>query len=245
MVKKKYSICLIIFTLSTLITGCAGLSSNRVEWDKLEERKIFLTEFQYVHLDDDTKSAFNDIKNIPVKKIMYALAREYNIEIDISDFNKFIKTKNTSAIKTDGFLRDKTFTWHSPKTDIKNRIVITHEKDFFDESKMNLKVTAYSDGRILRTINISFSKIDYIFVQLKFTLSHADEIFAEYDKNDFENKNTIPGLIISYVDSAEIVDESTVSEIKLKLENHVKSLNQEQKDTFKHEMIDYIYKICK
>ena len=240
---ERYSMCAFIFVLCIFITGCAGLSSKK--WENLTDRKFYLVEFQYIHKGDKNETAFNDIKNFPVKKIMYALARDYNIEIDLSDFNKFVKTGNTSEIKTSGLFRDEKFTWNSSKTDIRNRIVIVYEKDYFDESKMKFSITAYSDKKILKKIDISFSNKDHIFKQFKYYLSLAEESFAEYDKNDFENKNNVPGLILGYYEPVVKAEGNPVEDIKSKLDNHVKSLSQEQKEIFKHEMIDYIYKICK
>ena len=235
--------CVFIIVLFIFITGCAVLSSKK--WENLADRKFYLVEFQYIHKGDKKETAFNDIKNFPVKKIMYALARDYNIEIDLSDYNKFIKTGNTAEIKTAGFFRDEKFTWNSPKADIKNSIVIVYEKDYFDESKMKSTITAYSDNKILKKIDISFSDKDRIFKQFKYYLSLAEESFSEYDKNDFEDKNNVPGLILGYYEPVVHAEADPTEDIKSKLENHVKSLSQEQKEIFKHEMIDYIYKICK
>jgi len=241
---KKHIITFLVFLLINVYTGCASIGGSNAELSNLQDKKFYLTEFQYVHTGKDKKYAYDIMSNFPVKKIMYILSKEYNLEIDMSDYYRFIKTGNSNEIKPEGFVRYEKFTWKSSNSDAGNRISIIFEKDYFDESKMNFSLIIFSDNKKFKSIKLDFSRLDYLFKQMDFYISKTDEYIIEFDKNDYDTKNQVPGLILGEPGSRKSIDVEKKDEIKSILDEYVKTLNPEQKKAFKHEIIDHIYKIC-
>lgn len=241
---NKRILILLISLLVSLYTGCAGLGGSKTDWTNLKDRKFFLTEFQYIHTGKNKKDAYDVMCNFPVKKIMYILSKEYNIEIDMSDFYRFIKTGNSNEIKAEGFVRYEKFTWKSANSDAENKISIIFEKDYFDESKMKFALNTFFDNKKMKSFQLDFSKLDFLFKQMYFYISKTDEYTNEFDKNDYEAKEQVPGLILGVPGSRKLAEVEKKDEIKAILDEYVKSLNPDQKKAFKHEIIDHIYKIC-
>lgn len=224
-------------------TGCAGLGELKTDLNNLTDKKFYLTEFQYIHTDKNGKYAYDAMCSFPVKKIMYILVKEYNLEIDMSDYYQFIKTGSSNQIKTVGFVRNEKYIWKSSDPTSGNKITITFEKDYFDETKMKFSLIMFSGNKKLKSIIIDFSKIDYLFKQLDFYISKTDEYAADYDKNGYDSKDIVPGLILGVPGTRKSTEADKLNEIKAMIEEHVKTLNSDQKKQFKHEIIDHIYKI--
>jgi len=224
-------------------TGCAGLDENKAGWNNLPDRKFYFTQFQYIHTDKDSKYAFELMRNFPVKQVMYILSKEYNIEVDMSDYYSFIQSGNSDGIITEGLFRNEKFLWRS-ENNCNNRISIIFEKDYFDESKMkfSLQVTSYNNK--LKSLQLDFTRIDYLFKQMDFYISKTDEYITDFNSNNYDTKIFIPGLILT-ADNRETIKVSNKNDdLKQILQDYVKTLSPQQKKAFKHEMIDHIYKIC-
>lgn len=241
---KKIAVTLSVFILILFISGCAGLELNKDSWENLPERKFYFTEFTYLNTGANSEKAYDTMKNFPVKKILYILSKQYNIEIDMSDYNAFIQNRNILEIKAEGLIRNNKFTWSSKNIN-PNRITIVFEKDYMDESRMNFILKAESGGKNMKTIDIRLSKTEVIFEQLDYYFEKTDEFISEYAKNGYEEKNVVPGLILGNPVAANSSQKiSQTAEIKLMIEEYVKTLDADQKKSFKHEIIDHIYKIC-
>ncbi|HOK01061.1 MAG TPA: hypothetical protein PKX79_01510 [Spirochaetota bacterium] len=237
MIKKLSILALLISFIS-----CQSLNSIKSELDSVSDKNFILSEFVYIHTGADTDSAFSEMSAFPVKKIMYLLASEYNIQIDISDFNRFAKTKKKNEIKAEGFFRLEKFSWKS-SIPSKNRITLTFEKDYMDTSKMSLVISIIAQDKIIKNIKLEFSKIEFMFRQLKFYLPQYDKNENEYNIKSYENSQSVPGLIIGTIDDnvkATLKEE----EIKRAIEDYIKTLSTEEKKSFKHDMIDFIYRVC-
>lgn len=224
--------------------SCASLGSNKAQWENLPERKFYLTEFQYIHTGKDSDNALKVMKSFPVKKLMYILSREYNIEIDMSDFCRLTKDGTSSEIKADGLIRNEKLTWKSQTQNNMNTLSVKFQRDYFDEKPMRLLVNAKSGNKTINSITIEFTKMDYLFSQLDFFISETDKYAAEFDTKKYEEKNEVPGLIMFNNSSQISTVNDRLTEIKSLINEYVKSLDNEQKKAFKHEIIDHIYKIC-
>lgn len=244
MLNKKI-VTILSAVLLSFISGCAGMELNKDTWDNLQDRKFYFSEFIYLNTGANSEKAYDAMKDFPVKKIMYILSKQYNIEIDMSDYNAFIQNRNLAEIKAEGLIRNNKFTWSSKNINSSNRIAIVFEKDYMDESLMNFKLKTKSGGKNLKTIDIKFSRTDVIFEQLGYYFEKTNEYISEYAKNGYEEKHIVPGLILGdSVAASNSQKLSKTAEIKLMLEEHVKTLDAEQKKSFKHEIIDHMYKIC-
>ena len=223
-------------------TGCTF--DTKEDWEKLPDRKFYFTEFQFILMDQNKEDAFRIYKEFPVKKIMFMLAKEYNITIDISDFKQFITANKLSAIVSDGYMRTEKNTWKKKNSE-NNRVVFIFERDYFDDSKQKLKIGIYSGDTTLKVINTEFSKTDYIFTQLNFHLKTGKESSTEYETANYGTITPIP-MVIEINNNSMITEEpANLIKIKSMIDEYVKSLDQNEKNDFKHDIIDYIYEKCK
>lgn len=234
---------MIAVSLLFLFTGCAGFELHQEAWDNLPERKFYFTEFKYIHTGKDTQYALDTMKEFPLKKLMYILSRNYNIEIDMSDFYAFLNNNRKSEIKTHGFFRESSFTWSSGKN-YTNRIQIKFERDYMDESKMKATLKATADGKNLKTVDMDFTRFEILFNKLKYYFSDTEKFLAEFVNNGYNDAEKVPGLILGTASTIQIAEKSKKEQIKSLLDEYVKNLDEEQKKIFKHEIIDHIYKIC-
>ena len=236
----KFISCLTIllcFNLSCFIT-------QKIDGNELPDKRFYFTQFQYALQSGDKDNAFQLFKNFPVKKIMYLIAKEYNIEIDIIDFNSFIKTSDLSQIESYGGLRDLKQTWNLKK-DKNNKIVFIFEQNMDDKRDLKLTIKISSGDKELNTMKASVSKIDFIFKQLEFSLQHAKENANEYDEKNLDKASLAPMVIeVQSAASNKHDQQDKLKEIKSMISDYVNQLNQDQKKEFKHDILDYIYKTC-
>jgi len=195
MLYKKIQI-LILLLIVSVLSGCAGLdlTGNKAEWEKLQDRKFYFTEFQYLLVDSNNREAFKAMSQFPLKKIMYILASEYNIEIDLSDYYRFIRNVYASEIKTEGFFRNEKFTWKAEKNISANRIKIIYERDYFEKNKMKFSLYITSGDKTMKSLSIDYTQNDYLFTQLGFYFSKTEMAIRDFDKNGYDDKNIVPGL---------------------------------------------------
>jgi len=234
----------IIITMMISLCFCTGCILNTKEdWDKLPDRKFYFSEFQFILLDQTKEKAYTFYKDFPVKKIMFILAKEYNITVDISDFNNFINTNKPSVIEADGYIRTEKHTWKKKNIE-KNRIVFIFERDYFETDKLKFKIGIYSGDSTLKIVNTEISKIEYIFNQLKFQFQTAKESLNEYEEKNYNTISPIPLIIETNDKSSNLEEPADLIKIKTMIDDYVKSLNQNEKNDFKHDIIDYIYQKC-
>ena len=234
---------LFISALILLVFNLGCFTNQKIDGNQLPDKKFYFTQFQYVLQGGNKDRAFQLFKTFPVKKIMYLLAKEYNIEIDISDFNTFLKFSDLSQIESYGGLRDIKQTWNMGK-DTRNKIIFIFEQDMVNERDLKFTINISSDNKNLGTIKTSISRIDSIFSQLEFTLKSSKENAKEYDEKNLDKVSLAP-LVIE--DSLAALDkheqQEKLTKIKSMIKDYVNQLNQDQKKEFKHDIIDYIYKI--
>jgi len=230
----------ILITLS-LLSGC--LFNTKEDWDKLPDRKFCLSEFHFVLLAQSKEEAFEFFRKFPVKKLMFILAKEYNIKVDISEFNNFIITKNLSEIEAKGLLRTVENSWKKSSAG-NNKITLIFEQDYLDESTKKLKIGVYRGNSTLKIIQLEMNKIDSIFKQLNIYLPSSKESLVEYEEKNYDKISPIP-LIIESNNSFPVVEEPDGPvKIKTMIDNYVKTLDKKERDNFKHDIIDYIYQKC-
>ena len=219
-------------------------TTQKIDGNELPDKKFYFTQFQYVVHGSDKDRAFQLFKNFPVKKIMYLIAKEYNIEIDIIDFNNFIKSSDMSQIESYGGLRDVKQTWNI-KGEKNNKIIFIYEQDMVNERDIKFSIKISSGDKELSTIKAPVSRIDFIFKQLEFSLKSAKENAKEYDEKNLDKVSLAPMVVEVLSEAADKHNQQEkLSEIKSKINDYVKQLNQDQKKEFKHDILDYIYKTC-
>lgn len=238
----KYSV--ITFLSLLLSTGCLpNIFNTKKNFEKLPDKKFYFSEFQFILIGKDKKDAYNFFKKFPVKKVMFLLAKEYNLTIDISNFNNFLNSENYTSIESEGALRVSRNIWKNKKVE-NNRIVFIFEEDYLDSNNLKFSVQIYNKNSTLDRITTSISKIDTIFDRLKFHLETAKDSLREYEEKNYDKISPIPFVIETSSNSIPIDEQSELNKIKSLIDSYVKSLNQNEKDIFKHDIIDYIYKKC-
>ncbi len=232
-----------ILTLSFILFVSSGCFFNtRENINKLQDKKFYFSEFDFILMGQDKEKAYDFFKKFPVKKIMFMIATEYNISIDISEYNNFIKTKNLSAIETDGAFRVAKHTWKKSSND-KNRIRIIFEQDYFEADKLKFSIGIYNENSTLKLYNTEIGKINHIIENLKYHLQSGQNSLKEYEDKNYDKVSPVP-FIIEADFKQNIDNTSELDKIKQMIDNHIKTLDQDQKDKFKHDIIDYIYQKC-
>ena len=240
--KIKHIPFMAFLVLLFLNPGC--FTNQKIDGNALPDKKFYFTQFQYVLHGVDKDRALQLFKTFPVKKIMYLIAKEYNIEIDINDFNSFIKSSDLSQIESYGALRNLKQTWNSDK-DKHNKIIFIFEQDMVNDRDLKFMIKISSDNKDLSTIKTSISRIDFIFKQLEFSLKSAKENAKEYDEKNLDKVSLAPMVIEdSYIAFDSNDQQEKLTKIKSMIKDYVKQLNQDQKKEFKHDIMDYIYKTC-
>ncbi|MCL1865040.1 MAG: hypothetical protein FWF73_04435 [Spirochaetes bacterium] len=241
---KNKHIQFISIVIILLIFNLSCFTNQKIDGNELSDKRFYFTQFQYALHGLNKDKAFQFFKSFPVKKIMYLLAKDYNIEIDIIDFNNFIKSSDMSQIESYGGLRDVKQTWNINK-DKNNKIVFIFEQDMIKERDLKFTINISSGNKDLTTIKTSISRIEFIFKQIEFSLKSAKEYAKEYDEKNLDKVSLAPMIIEN---SSEVSDkhdqQNKAAEIKFMIDGYVRQLNQDQKKEFKHDIIDYIYKTC-
>ncbi len=192
---------IIILFVLFFFTGC--LFNTKENINKLPDKKFFFTEFQFILPGQTKESAMIFFKKFPVKKIMFMLAQEYNIIIDISDYNEFLKSGDTAVLKPDGSFRISKHTWN--KTDKENnRITFIFDQDYFDADILKFQMKIYSKNSNLKLFNTEISTQDYILTNLKKNLGTGENSLKEYEEKNYDNIYPIPGIIESKIDPNKI-----------------------------------------
>jgi len=231
----------VIIIVSYIATGCFLSTGENIE--KLSDRKFYFTEFQFILPGQDKESAYKFFKDFPVKKVMYMLAKEYNLTIDISDFSNFIKAKNFSVIETEGTFRISKHTWKKKNAD-GNRIIFIFHQDYMDDSKKKFSVDIYKGKSALKTMSTDIGKINAIFNQLTYYLKSGEKSSKEFDAKSYAKISPIPMIIETSGEIPVTEEPANITKIKSMIDEYVNTLDQEQKQKFKHDIIDYIYKKC-
>ena len=188
-------------------TGCFFNTKENI--NKLPDKKFFFSEFQFILPGQTKESAMIFFKNFPVKKIMFMLAQEYNIIIDISDYNEFIKSGDTAVLKPDGSFRIIKHTWS--KTDKEsNRITIIFDQDYMNPDILKFKLGMYSKNSTIKLFNTEINNQDYILNSLKKHLKTGEKSLKEYEEKNYDNISPIPGIIESESDKTEVTDDSNI-----------------------------------
>jgi len=70
------------------------------------------------------------------------------------------------------------------------------------------------------------------------------ERLKEYEEKKYDTNPSIPFVIDNYSKTPSVEEQADLVKIKSMIDNYVKSLNQTDKNVFKHDLIDFIYKKC-
>jgi hypothetical protein len=240
--KTSYSgtIAALIISLS-LCAGC--FLSTQENLEKLPDKKFYFTEFQFILPGQSKESAYKFFREFPVKKVMFMLAKEYNLTIDIADFGNFIRSKKASVIETEGLLRIAKHTWKKKNTE-NNSIVFIFEQDYMDSSVIKFSIGIYKGKTLLKKMNTDINKIDAIFNQLTYFLKSAEQSIKEFDSKNYAKVTPVPMIIEATGEIPAAEEPATISKIKSMIDEYVKTLDDEKKKEFKHDIIDFIYQKC-
>jgi len=231
----------IILIPSCIYTGC--FLSTKENINKLPDKKFYFSEFDFVLPGQTREEAYFFFKDFPVKKIMFMLATEYNITVDISDYNNFIRSKRISSIETDGSVRVVTNRWKKKNTET-NRIKIIFEQDYLDSSKRKFSLAIYSGNTTLKLFNSDIVNIDHIIEKLQSHLQTGNDSLKEFETKNYGKVSPIPLIIDIEEEVSGKAEPSNLIKIKEMIDEYVKTLDQNKKNEFKHDLIDFIYKKC-
>ncbi len=240
---KKIFTLIPIFLL-ILLTGCTHLVQRQMSM--IEDRNFTFTNFYHSHLGSDEEKVYKFYKEFPVKKIMFLLAKEHNLTIDISEFQRFIETGNASDVNVKRGFRKEHFSWDN-KIETKNRIIIHYQRDYFDQKDPEIKISLLHGDRTIDVLQTEFNNYEYIFNRLKSSFKTAIEGIKEYEANSYESVTPVAGLIEYSAEKKSApsgtAGEDRKSEIEVLIKDYVKDMDKNEKAKFRHEMLDFIYKI--
>ena len=238
---KLFSILLIIITFSS---SCTHLVQRQIS--QIDDRNFTLTAFNYSHLGSNEENVFRFYKEFPVKKLMYLIAKEFNLVIDISEFQKFTVNGSSSDINVKRGFRKEHFSWDNKKSP-DNRIIIHYQRDYFDQKDPEVKVTLIHGSRTIEIFQTEIGDYDYLFKRVAGSFKTGEDGIKEFEQGGLEKITPVTG-VVEYSDvintaSNEIDAKDKRSEIQALLNDYVKDMDKEQKGRFRHEMLDFIYKI--
>jgi hypothetical protein len=207
--KKMFRNFTVILISLTLFTGCMFNTKENI--NRLPDKKFFFTEFQFILPGQTKESAMAFFKKFPVKKIMFMLAEEYNIIIDISDYYDFIKSGDTALLQPDGSFRITKHTWSKPDKE-NNRIIFIFEQDYFNADILKFKMGVYSKNSTLKLFNTEISTQDYILINLKKHLDTGEKSLKDYEEKNYDNISPVPGIVDSKngTDKIEVSDDPNI-----------------------------------
>lgn len=247
--KKNYLFFMITAVSLSLFLSCTHLLKKEI--DSTSDRTYYFTEFNYTHLGSSEDEVFKFMKNFPLKKVMYLIAREHNIKIDISDFQKFMLKGSHADIKVKKGFRKEFFSWNSLSKS-SNRVIIRYKKDYFEQKNPEFYISLVIDGKTFDLMDTEVQDNAHIISRIAGYYKTAEKGIADYERLDYDKTAPVPG-IIEYTSSAitgtESSDKDNTSgtdqkaEIKKLLQDYVQNLDNEEKAEFRHEMLDLIYKI--
>lgn len=188
-----------------LSTGCIFDAKENIR--KLPDKKFYFTEFQFILPGQTKENAIIFFKQFPVKKLLFMLAEEYKINIDMSDYNEFVKNGVSGNLKPDGSFRITKHTWNKTENE-KNRITFIFEQDYFDPSILKFKLGLYNGNSTLKLFNTEINTKEHIIINLKKHLQTGESSLKEYEEKNYDNISPIPGV----VDSKSNPDKTPVSD---------------------------------
>ncbi len=108
---------------------------NKRDWQNLNDRKFYFQKFTYRLSGHERRIAYRFMKDFPVKRMVSLLSEHYKIEIDTTEFDKFI-TKPVDGdldLSVTGVITNEYFTWNS-ETKHANTIEFSYANQYEDES---------------------------------------------------------------------------------------------------------------
>ena len=231
-------------SIITFSSGCTYLVQKQLA--KIEDKNFTLAVFNHSHLGSNEENVYSFYKEFPIKKLMFIIAREHNLVIDISEFQKFIIDGKPSDVNVKRGFRKEHFSWNN-KTSTANRIVIHYQRDYFDQKDPEIKVSLVHGSRTIDILQTELNGYDYLFKRLAGTWKTADQAIKEYDKNNYESIIPVTGLLEYTSQNKTAADNpaeiNKKDEIESLIKDHIKDMDKDQKAKFRHEMLDFIYKI--
>ena len=244
--KKVYFIILLTIITASSFAGCAHLVKKQIAENS--DKNYHFTDFYYTHLGSTEEEVFNFMKKFPLKKVMFLISKEHNINLDISEFQKFLINDKPSEIKVKKGFRKEFFSWNS-SSNVNNKVIIDYKRDYFDQKDPEFKLSLIINGKTYDLMDTEVHDNDHLINRMAGYFQSAEHSVAEYDQLDYNKNSPVPGIIEYSRDKntesdedAQVVSDKK-SEIENLMKNYVKDLNQEEKAKFRHDMLDLIYKI--
>jgi len=247
--KKNYIIILIFIITASITPACTHLVKKQIAENS--DKNYHFTDFYYTHLDSTEEEAFNFMSKFPIKKVMYMLAKEHNINIDISEFQKFLLTEKQAGIKVKKGFRKEYFSWNN-NSEVNNKIIIYYKRDYFEQKNPDFKISLVISGKSYDLMETEVHDNDHLIKRIAVYNKSSKNAAAEYERLNYQKISPVPGVIeypLAYKlnneesekNSPDKADKKT--EIENALRDYVKDLNKEDKAKFRHDMLDLIYKI--
>jgi hypothetical protein len=120
---QKQLFFILLFML--LFISCSTWS--KTEFEKLPDKNFNFQKFSYTQKGINGKKAFVEMKNFPTDKLLKVISHKYNISIDTSEYEDFLKFEDLSDLTITGFLNQE-YKWEN-KNKNKNIIEIEYRID--------------------------------------------------------------------------------------------------------------------
>lgn len=120
------SLCLVL-----ALSACSIWSQRK--WEKLEDRKFYFNRFTYLLKGSNTKTAYDFMQIFPLSEMLQIISGKFNIEIDSTEFEAFITSKDVGKIRASGLILNDKFFWKGASLK-SNEIEFEYASQFIPDS---------------------------------------------------------------------------------------------------------------
>jgi len=230
------------FLVFILLMVVSCTEYTRKDWDRLENRKFILREVTYIHLDKTKTTAYEFNRDYPLKEILFLLAGEFGINIDITEYQNFRALKILDQLEVAPGLRKEKFIWKNPSSiETGNEIFVTVSEDYFGEKDSSINLLFKHKGHLIKTISVDYASNSILFKNLKFYINDLESRRKLFFDNNYAIKSA-PGLTEGKV-STEVVLKNKLEEknrIKLAIKKYLETIPADRMLSSKKELIDFI-----
>jgi len=231
----------VIFLSFLLFLSCTEYTKK--DWNKLDNREFILKSVTYIHTDKTKVDAYNFNRDFPIKEVLFLLAHEYKIDINIAEYQNFKLTRDLDQITLGPGLRKEIFTWNNGSSkNTGNEIEIKITEDYFGEKDSSFNITFKHHNNTIKNIEIGYGNTDILFSRLGYYINNFKLLRKEYRTKNY-NSGKAPGIIEGR-GSKTLAHKNTIDErnrLKESIKKYLQTIPKDKIKSSKKDLIDFIY----
>lgn len=179
-----------IFWMLLFIPVCSSFLSctiwNTSQWKNLQNKNFTLTRFVVYNKGGKTTGAYQLMRSFPVKKTMKIISDKYNINVNISNFTRFVNEGKADDLEVFGVLTSDRFTWE--KTGKNNKVIEVEYnmqgKETFDGMIPKYTISIKTNGKLRAIHSNAVEGVHEIPLSLIKSLFGSSEKYAAISTNE-------------------------------------------------------------